>query len=157
MLTAQTMLRAGWTVYAGIREPDARNAGRAAAVRGYAGHCGATVIVVDLDILKEESCAASVKLIDEWDGRIDAVFHNAGHLFMGFTEAFTPAQMRLEFETDALGVHILNCAVLPMMRTAGRGALVYNGYRQRLCRRAVHGPVRGGQDGVRRHRRGDRL
>ncbi len=126
LLTVQTLLRAGWTVYAGIREPDARNAERAAAVRNYAEHCDGTGIVVDLDILKEESCAATVRLIDERDGGIDAVFHNAGHLFIGFTEAFTPAQMRLAFETNAMGVHILNRAVLPMMRAAGRGALVYN-------------------------------
>ena len=126
LLTTQTMLRAGWTVYAGIREPEARNAERAAAVRDYAEHCDGAAVIVDLDILKEDSCAAAVRLIAERDGRVDAVFHNAGHLFIGYTEAFTPDQMRLAFETNAMGVHILNRAVLPMMRAAGQGTLVYN-------------------------------
>ena len=126
LLTVQTMLQAGWTVYAGIREPDTRNAERVAAVRDYAEQCSGAAIVVDLDVLKEDSCAAAVELIAERDGHIDAVFHNAGHLFIGYTEAFTPEQMRLAFETNAMGVHILNRAVLPMMRAAGRGTLVYN-------------------------------
>ncbi|MDX3899318.1 MAG: SDR family NAD(P)-dependent oxidoreductase [Sphingobium sp.] len=126
LLTAQTMLRLGWTVYAGIREPETRNAGRASALREFAAESGGDLVMCDLDVLKEDRCAAAVNTIMKRDGHIDAVFHNVGHLFIGFTEAFTPEQVREAFETNAMGAHILNRAVLPVMRKAGRGTLVYN-------------------------------
>jgi NAD(P)-dependent dehydrogenase (short-subunit alcohol dehydrogenase family) len=121
------MLRAGWVVYAGIREPETRNAHRAAEVRDYAASVGGEAVVVDLDVLMEESCADAVRTVMARHGRLDAVFHNAGHLYIGFTEAFTPEQVREAFGSNALGAHILNRAVLPAMRSAGRGTLIYNG------------------------------
>lgn len=126
LLTVKTMLRAGWVVYAGIREPETRNAERAAEVRDYAASVGGEAVVVDLDVLKEESCADAVRTVMARHGRLDAVFHNAGHLYIGFTEAFTPEQVREAFESNALGAHVLNRAVLPAMRSAGRGTLIYN-------------------------------
>lgn len=126
LLTVRTMLDQGYTVYAGIREPEGRNAERAASVRDYAAGTPGEVVIVDLDVLKEESCKAAAEAMLARDGRIDAVFHNAGHLFIGFSEGFTPDQMTEAFRSNALGVHILNRAVLPAMREAGRGTLIYN-------------------------------
>lgn len=126
LLTAQTMLGKGYTVYAGIRDPDGRNAERSAKIRSYAAGAPGEVVVVDLDVLKEDSCKAAADTILARDGKIDAVFHNAGHLFIGFSEGFTPEQMTEAFRSNALGVHVLNRAVLPAMRSAGRGTLIYN-------------------------------
>jgi NAD(P)-dependent dehydrogenase (short-subunit alcohol dehydrogenase family) len=126
LLTVQTMLRRGWTVYAGIRDPEDRNAERAAKVRDNAASSDGEVVVLDLDVLKEESCARAMSTILARDGKLDAVFHNAGHLYIGYTEAFTADQMREAFESNAMGAHILNRAVLPVMRAAARGTLIYN-------------------------------
>jgi NAD(P)-dependent dehydrogenase (short-subunit alcohol dehydrogenase family) len=126
LLTAQTLLTKGYTVYAGIRSPEGRNAKRAEQLRGFAASAAGEVVIVDLDILKEDTCQAAVDTIMKRDGRIDAVFHNAGHLYIGSTEAFTPEQMTEAFNSNALGAHVLNRAVLPVMRSAGSGTLIYN-------------------------------
>ena len=126
LLTARTLLSKGQTVFAGIRDPNGRNAERAATLRTFAESSAGTLVVVDLDILKEADCAAAVDTILKRDGRIDAVFRNAGHLYIGYTEAFTPEQLSEAFTFNALGAHILNRAVLPAMRAAGRGTLIYN-------------------------------
>jgi NAD(P)-dependent dehydrogenase (short-subunit alcohol dehydrogenase family) len=126
LLTVQAMLDKGYTVYAGIRDPEGRNAERAAKVHAYAKGTDGEAIVVDLDVLSEDDCRKVVDRIVEKDGHIDTVFHNVGHLYIGYSEGFTPEQMTDAFCSNALGVHVLNRAVLPVMRKAGRGTLIYN-------------------------------
>lgn len=126
LLTAHTLLNKGYTVYAGIRDPEGRNANRSNDLRAFAATASGEVVIVDLDVLKEADCHAAVDTIMARDGHVDAVFHNAGHLYIGYTEAFTPEQMSEAFTSNALGAHILNRAVLPAMRNAGRGTLIYN-------------------------------
>lgn len=126
LLTVQTMLGKGYTVYAGIRDPEGRNAERSAKVRDYAEGTDSKAVIVYLDVLDEDDCRKAVDTIVERDGKIDAVFHNAGHLYIGYSEGFTPKQMTEAFRSNALGVHVLNRAVLPVMRAAGRGTLIYN-------------------------------
>ncbi|MBC7769379.1 MAG: SDR family NAD(P)-dependent oxidoreductase [Phycisphaerales bacterium] len=126
LLTVQTMLDEGSIVYAGIRDPDGRNAERAAKICSYAEGTRGQAVIVDLDVLDEDACRKAVDIMVERDGKIDAVFHNAGHLYIGFSEGFTPSQMTDAFRSNALGAHVLNRAVLPVMRAAGRGTLIYN-------------------------------
>lgn len=126
LLTVQTMLDKGYTVYAGIRDPEGRNAERSAKVVAYAGRAVGDAVIVDLDVLDEDACRRAAETMVGRDGKIDAVFHNAGHLYIGYSEGFTPEQMTDAFRSNALGVHVLNRAVLPVMRAAGRGTLIYN-------------------------------
>lgn len=126
LLTAQTMLDKGYTVYAGIRDPEGRNAERSAKIRVHAEGANGEAVILDLDVLDEAACRTAVETIVARDGRIDAVFHNAGHLYIGYSEGFTPEQLTEAFRSNALGVHVLNRAVLPVMRAAGRGTLIYN-------------------------------
>ncbi|WP_375380250.1 SDR family NAD(P)-dependent oxidoreductase [uncultured Sphingomonas sp.] len=126
LLTVQTLLGKGLTIYAGIRDPQGRNAEKAANLQRLAKGSDGELVVVDLDVLDEADCRAAADTIMARDGRIDAVFHNAGHLYIGYTEAFTPDQLSEAFRSNALGAHVLNRAVLPFMRAAGRGTLIYN-------------------------------
>ena len=126
LLTVETMLRKGYTVYAGIRDPEGRNAERSARVRAFGDCQPGKAVIVDLDVLDEHACSKAVATMMARDGKIDAVFHNAGHLYIGYSEGFTPDQMTDAFRSNALGVHVLNRAVLPVMRAAGRGTLIYN-------------------------------
>ena len=126
LLTVQTLLGKGLTVYAGIRDPHGRNAERATSLQTFAEGSNGDLVVVDLDVLKEADCRAAAEAMMGRDGRIDAVFHNAGHLYIGYTEAFTAEQLTEAFRSNVLGAHILNRAVLPFMREAGHGTLIYN-------------------------------
>lgn len=127
LLTAQTLLRAGYIVCAGIREPETRNARRAEELRSYAKEHDGSLEIVDLDIVKEDSCRAAVEMVVAKYDRLDVVIHNAGHLYIGVTEAFTAEQIAESVNVNALGAHRLNRAALPIMRRQGAGTLVYNG------------------------------
>lgn len=127
LLTAQTLIRQGYAVYAGVRDPNGRSAARREALEQYATEHGGSVRVVDMDIHSEESCRAAAEQIVSEHGRIDAVVHNAAHLFIGIGEAFTPEQLADSFNTNVIGAHRLNRAVLPHMRRQGEGVLLYVG------------------------------
>jgi NAD(P)-dependent dehydrogenase (short-subunit alcohol dehydrogenase family) len=53
------------------------------------------------------------------------VVHNAGHLVVGPTEAFTPEEIVKVFDTNFLGTQRVNRAVLPAMRAQESGLLLW--------------------------------
>jgi NAD(P)-dependent dehydrogenase (short-subunit alcohol dehydrogenase family) len=55
------------------------------------------------------------------------VLHNAGHLVVGYVEAFTAQEIDHLFSTNALGVVRVNRAVLPHFRERSAGLLLYTG------------------------------
>ena len=58
-------------------------------------------------------------------GRLDVVVHNAGHLVIGPTEAFTPEEINKVFDTNFLGTQRVNKAVLPVMRRQQQGLVLW--------------------------------
>ena len=70
------------------------------------------------------SCVAEVLRLS--DGRLDAVFNNAGFAVPGAVEDLTRDAMRHQFETNVFGVIELTNAVLPVMRKQGHGRLLFN-------------------------------
>ena len=55
------------------------------------------------------------------------VIHNAGHLLVGYVEAYTAEEIAHLIDVNTLGVQRLNRAVLPYLRERGRGTLLYIG------------------------------
>lgn len=125
--TAQTLALEGFKVYAGIRDPNGRNTHKSTKLREYVESHGKTIEIVDLDIHSEKSCQAAADRIVEIDNNIDVVVHNAAHLFIGFSEGYTPEQLISSVDTNAVGAHRLNRAVLPYMRKQKSGTLLYVG------------------------------
>ncbi len=125
--TAQTLALLGHKVYAGIRDPKGRNLKRSTALQDYVESHGKQVEIVDLDILIEDSCRDAVEHLVKSEGAIDVVIHNAAHLFIGYSEAFTPEQIASSVNTNVLGAHRLNRAVLPQMRKQQSGLIMYVG------------------------------
>jgi NAD(P)-dependent dehydrogenase (short-subunit alcohol dehydrogenase family) len=124
---AQTLALQGHKVYAGIRDPKGRNIRKSARLSEYVEQHGKQVDIVDLDIHFDESCKNAVQKMVEKEGVIDVVIHNAAHLFIGYSEAFTPEQIASSVNTNALGAHRLNRAVLPYMRRQSSGLILYVG------------------------------
>lgn len=112
----------GHIVYASLRDIAGRNAARAQALRDDVG-----AHVVELDVTSQNSVDAAVATVLKEQGSIDVVVHNAAQLGWGVTEAFTPEQITALFDTNVLGAHRLNRAVLPHMRERGSGLLLYIG------------------------------
>jgi NAD(P)-dependent dehydrogenase (short-subunit alcohol dehydrogenase family) len=88
---------------------------------------GQDLRVVELDVTSQESADAAVAAILDEAGRLDTVVHNAGHLFVGYVEAFTAEDVAHLFDVNTIGVHRVNRAVLPHMRERRSGTLLYVG------------------------------
>lgn len=126
-LSARALARAGHTVYAAMRATTGRNAPRVAEAAEFAKEHGVDLRTVELDVLSQESVDAAVATVLAEAGAIDVVVHNAGHMVLGPTEAFTPEELAAVYDTNVLGSQRLNRAVLPHMRERGHGLLLWIG------------------------------
>lgn len=124
-LTARTLARAGHTVYASMRDIAGRNAPRVQELREYAAANGADIRPLELDVLSQDSADRALDAIIEEQGRLDVVVHNAGHLVIGPTEAFTPEEIIRVFDTNFLGTQRVNRAALPHLRAQESGLLLW--------------------------------
>jgi len=121
-MTAEALARAGHVVYASMRDIAGRNAGNAAELAAIEG---ADLRPIELDVRSEASVEAAVARIMAESGRIDVLVHNAGHMMFGPAEAFTPEQFAQQYDVNVLGTQRVNRAVLPHMRAARQGLLVW--------------------------------
>ncbi len=113
---AQGLKKRGWRVFATARK------------------------MADVDKLKKEgfeSCqidladSASIQsglqwVLDQSDGRLDALFNNGAYGQPGAMEDITRQAMREQFETNVFGTHELTSLVLPIMRKQGYGRVIQN-------------------------------
>jgi len=125
-LTAKALAYAGHIVYAGTRDATESNPS-AVELEAYAKEHKVDLRPVALNVLSEDSLQAGVGQIIEEAGCIDILIHNAGHMSFGPTEAFTPEQLIAEYDVNCVGTHRLNRIVLPHMRKAGKGLLIWVG------------------------------
>jgi NAD(P)-dependent dehydrogenase (short-subunit alcohol dehydrogenase family) len=112
--TALRLARAGWTVYATVRKA----ADGEELVAEAAGH---DVRPLRLDVTDDEQIAA---LGAELPERLDAIVNNAGIVVSGPLETLSAAELRVQFEVNAVGAVALTNAVLPRLRLA-RGRIVF--------------------------------
>lgn len=107
----------GANVYAGIldkAEPD------------WAAHLDACM-TINLDVTDPDSVADAIKLIESQDGKLDALVNNAGSIApIGHVDTLATDDFRQSYEVNALGVHRMTCAALPLLR-ASKGVVVNAG------------------------------
>jgi len=116
--TAETLARAGHRVFAAMRDIAGRNRGHADALRSQ------NIAVVELDVTDDGSVDRAIDSILTDTGRIDVLVNNAGIASAGVSEAFTPDQAKVLFNTNVVGVLRTTRAVLPAMRAAGDGLII---------------------------------
>lgn len=126
-LTAKALAKAGHDVWASMRGPGDRNAEHAGKLLDAPTGDGGRMHVVDLDVTSQESAHEAVAAVIRGSGQLDVVVHNAGHLFVGYVEAFTAEDLLGLLDTNAVGVQRVNRAALPHMRERGTGTLLYVG------------------------------
>jgi NAD(P)-dependent dehydrogenase (short-subunit alcohol dehydrogenase family) len=126
-LTATALAAAGHTVYASMRDPQGHNADRARGLLNNAKRDSVDLRVIDLDVQSQDSCNAAVRTIIDDAGQLDVVINNAGHLYVGYTEAYTAEDIARLFDINAIGAHRVNRAALPHMRARRSGTLLYVG------------------------------
>lgn len=117
LLSAQALARDGHVVYGGLHSARPTSTTKTDDTN--------PIRDVVLDITSKESIDAAIKKILSETGQLDCVVHNAGHMGMGPAEAFSADQFHHYYEINAVGAHRLNQAVLPLMRKAGSGHIVW--------------------------------
>jgi NAD(P)-dependent dehydrogenase (short-subunit alcohol dehydrogenase family) len=126
-LTAQTLAKDGHIVYASMRDPAGHNSGHAEALLALAERERLDLHVVELDVTSQDSANAAIATVVEEHGALDVVMHNAGHLYVGYVEAFTAEDIARLIDVNLLGVQRVNRAALPHMRARHHGTLLYIG------------------------------
>ena len=126
-MTARALADAKHVVYAGMRDIGGRNAQAAEAARRYAVERGVTLRPVEMDVSDQASVDAAVGAVLAEARRVDVVIHNAGHMVLGPTEAFTPEQVAAVYDTNVLSTQRVNRAVLPALRAQRDGLVIWVG------------------------------
>src|SRR5256714_2030611 len=116
--TAETLHRAGHTVYASMRGVRGKNRDAAEALRKLG------IKTVELDVSDDASVEAGVKTVLTEAGKIDVLVNNAGIASAGVTEAFTTDQAKAIFDTNVIGLLRVTRAVLPSMRQQHDGLII---------------------------------
>jgi len=116
--TAETLHRAGHTVFASMRGVQGKNRGAAEALRELG------IKTVELDVRDEASVEAAVENVLAESGKIDVLVNNAGIASAGVTEAFTTEQAKAIFDTNVIGLLRVTRAVLPAMRQKHDGLII---------------------------------
>jgi NAD(P)-dependent dehydrogenase (short-subunit alcohol dehydrogenase family) len=120
LLSAVELARRGHVVYAGLRDPAAADALRAATA-------GLSVFPVALDVTQATQRDAAVERILDEQGRIDALVNNAGVALGGFLEQVAEDEFRQVLDTNVIGPWALTKAVLPAMRLRRSGKIIMVG------------------------------
>ncbi|PZG55364.1 short-chain dehydrogenase [Spongiactinospora gelatinilytica] len=129
LATAVMAARAGYTVVATMRDPEARGAG----LRAAAAEAGVSLDVRRLDITDAVSIADCLEGVRGTYGGLDALVNNAGiSNFDPTMEMSTMAALRANLEVNFFGVIAVSRVAMPMLRAA-RGRLLTIG--------SVHGVV----------------
>ncbi len=115
---AETLARAGHAVFASMRDAGGKTRAHAEALALNG------VAVVEIDVADDASVEAGVAEVLAKAGRIDVLINNAGVASAGVTEAFTPDQAKVVFNTNVVGVLRTTRAVLPAMRRQRDGLIV---------------------------------
>ncbi len=120
--TALRLAKAGWTVFAGVRndEAGARLAGEAPAGR---------VLPLILDVTDFQQIKEAAGRVAELGdgpapGRLDALVNNAGVGYGGPLELIHPDDLRKQFDVNVLGQVAVTQALLPALRAA-HGRIVF--------------------------------
>ena len=116
--------RRGDRVYATMRGVNGKNQEAASALRSAATDEGIDLRVLDMDVTSDTSVNAAAETVLRESGAPDAVINNAGQMYMGLTEAFTPDEMARQLDVNVVGIHRVSRAFLPAMRERGVGLII---------------------------------
>ncbi|WP_028454625.1 SDR family NAD(P)-dependent oxidoreductase [Chitinilyticum litopenaei] len=113
---AHALKARGWRVFASARKIEDVSRLRAEGLEA-----------ILLDVADSHSIETAVQwLAGETGERLDALFNNAGFGVPGAVEDLSRAALRHQFDTNVFGSIELCNAILPWMRKAGSGRIVFN-------------------------------
>jgi NAD(P)-dependent dehydrogenase (short-subunit alcohol dehydrogenase family) len=108
-------LENGWHVLATLRGVAERGPALVAEGERHPGR----LLVVSLDVTRDDQRRAAVAAARARWGRLDCVVSNAGQALWGALEDVTPEELRAQMEVNFLGAALLVRDALPLLRAAG--------------------------------------
>ncbi len=115
--TAIAFARAGYRVYAGVRQTGAMGPLAARAESDL-------LRPIQIDITDRTQVSAAVRAVLGEAGHVDVLVNNAGYALVGAMEDLDDAALARQFETNLFGHLALTRAVLPSMRRRRSGVVV---------------------------------
>jgi NAD(P)-dependent dehydrogenase (short-subunit alcohol dehydrogenase family) len=82
------------------------------------------LVMIRMDVTDSRSVAEGVRLVQQREGRVDAVVNNAGALVVGPIEDIPIAEVEKSVQTNCLGALRVCQAVIPLMRAQGGGRII---------------------------------
>lgn len=123
-LAAKRLAGRGDRVFATMRDPEGKNSRPAGELRSFTSQGGGAIEVLDLDVTSDESVEAAAKVILDAAGAPDVVINNAGQMYVGLAEAFTPDEFTRQLDVNVVGIQRVCRAFLPAMRERGSGLII---------------------------------
>ncbi|MEM1144719.1 MAG: SDR family oxidoreductase [Pseudomonadota bacterium] len=117
-LTVNTLLEAGHTVIASMRDPNGRNKSVAEAF----AKSGAQI--VEIDVTDSSTVERGITDAIKKSGDIDVLVNNAGIGLMGLTEKTTTEDFQTLFEINVLGVHRMTREILKYFHAKRSGYIL---------------------------------
>lgn len=106
--------RRGWRVFATCRKPEDAERLKDEGLESFV-----------LDVASDESRAAGfAEAMERCDGRLYALYNNAGYGLPGAAEDIPADALREIFETNVVGLHDLTCRAVAAMRPYRKGRIV---------------------------------
>ncbi len=118
--TAIYLAQRGFTVAGTMRNPAKRAEFDAATAKA-----GVSIDLVPLDVQDRSSIESAVASIRGKHGAIENLVNNAGVQIRGYFEDLSDVEIRGVFDTNVFGAMAVTRAVLPFMREAKRGRVVF--------------------------------
>src|SRR4029079_6123172 len=116
LASAREMKARGWRVFATARKPH-----DIARLRDEVG-----VESLYLDYAEPGSIRVTAEqILEGTDGKLDALFNNGAYGQPGVGEDLTPGVVRSQFEVNVIGWHDLSARIIPAMRKADEGRIVF--------------------------------
>lgn len=118
-LTAETLAKSGYKVFAGFRSLSGPRKQVAEEMKSE------NIELVELDVTSQASVDNAVAtLIKKSNGHLDVVINNAGMASAGISETFSPEQVREMFDVNVFGIQRMFRATLPILRAQHSGLLI---------------------------------
>lgn len=113
-LTAILFADKGWNVVATMREPNKNDIFKN----------NENIEVLQLDVTKRETIKSAVNETIEKFGKIDVLVNNAGYGMAGFLEEANQEEIKVQFDTNVIGLINVIQEVVPYMRSEKHGVII---------------------------------
>jgi NAD(P)-dependent dehydrogenase (short-subunit alcohol dehydrogenase family) len=121
---SERLARNGDRVYATIRDIGGKNSGIAGELRTLAAAERLDLRVLELNVTSTASADTAAAQVSSESGAADVVINNAGQMYVGLIEAFSPDEFTKQLDINVVGIHRVCRAFLPAMRKRGNGLIV---------------------------------